>query len=429
MTDSDGDGGRQGRRRRVPLYVQIIVGMILGAVVGPVLGSRAAPLGELGKLVIQLIKAVATPLVFLAIVNAILRTEIRGRAGVRMLVLASINATIALGLGLLLANLFHPGRSLQALAPASAAPQIAAYADKKLDFVKTLAGYVPANLVQPFAENLILSVVLLALLLGFALRAIRREPDVAAGARMIDDGVAALLRVMEVVLGWVIRLAPIAVFGVVAKIVAEHGLSALKGLGTYVAIGLAGMGLHIAVTYQLWIRIGARLPLRRFWSEAKEPVIYAAGANSSLATLPLTVRALDRLGVSRASSALGAMVGTNLNNDGIILYEGLAVLVVAQAHGLELGLGQQVIAAATCLAAAMGVAGVPEAGFISLAVVLNTVGLPIDILPLLLTVDWILGRARSVTNVLSDMVLSIMVDRGRDASAEVRPVPVNDQAV
>ena len=400
-------------RIRIPLYVQIIIGMVIGGIVGPLLGARAAPLGELGKLVIQLIKAVATPLLFFAIVNAILRTELKGRAGLRMLGFATINACVALTIGLLLANVFHPGRSLQAVAPDSAAPALGAYADKKLDIVKTLAGYIPANLVQPFAENLILSVVLLALLLGFALRAIRGEPDVAPGARTIEDAVAAMLRVTEVVLGWVIRLVPIAVFGVVAKTVAEHGFAPLKGLGIYVAVGLSGMALHVALTYQLWIRVGARLPLRRFWGEAKEPVVYAAGANSSLATLPLTVRALDRLGVSRASSTLGAMVGTNFNNDGIILYEGMAVLLVAQAHGLHLDLGQQLLAAGACLVAAMGVAGVPEAGIISLALVLNTVGLPIEILPLLLTVDWILGRARSVTNVLSDMVLSIMIDRGR----------------
>jgi Na+/H+-dicarboxylate symporter len=418
-TGPAGTGQKRGAGRvRVPLYLQIIIGMVIGGIVGPLLGARAAPLSELGKLVIQLIKAAATPLLFFAIVNAILRTEIKGRAGLRMLGFAAINACIALAIGMLLSNLFHPGLSLQAIAPGGAAPSLAAYADKKLDFVKTLAGYIPSNLVQPFADNLILSVVLLALLFGFALRAIRGEPDVTPGARTLDDAVAALLRVMEVVLGWVIRLVPIAVFGVVAKIVAEHGLAALKGLGIYVAIGLAGMGLHVALTYQLWIRAVARLPLRRFWSEAKEPVVYAAGANSSLATLPLTVRALDRLGVSRSSSTLGAMVGTNFNNDGIILYEGMAVLLVAQAHGLHLDFGQQLIAAGSCLVAAMGVAGVPEAGIISLALVLNTVGLPVDILPVLLTVDWILGRARSVTNVLSDMVLSIMIDRGR-----ARPEP------
>src|SRR4029079_15693608 len=98
MTEAGGD--RRGRGPRVPLYVQIIIGMVVGAIVGPLLGARAAPLGELGKLVIQLIKAAATPLVFFAIVNAILGTEIKGRAGVRMLVLAAINASIALAIGL-----------------------------------------------------------------------------------------------------------------------------------------------------------------------------------------------------------------------------------------------------------------------------------------------------------------------------------------
>ena len=125
----------------------------------------------------------------------------------------------------------------------------------------------------------------------------------------------------------------------------------------------------------------------------------------------MTLRALDRLGVGRASSTLGACVGTNFNNDGILLYEGMAVLFVAQASGIDLSLGQQVIAAGVSMVAAMGVAGVPEAGFVSLAIVLGTVGLPVDWLPLLLTVDWIVARGRSVANVLSDMMLSILVDR------------------
>jgi DAACS family dicarboxylate/amino acid:cation (Na+ or H+) symporter len=173
--------------------------------------------------------------------------------------------------------------------------------------------------------------------------------------------------------------------------------------------------VQIVVVYHLMLWLFARLSPRRFWAAAREPVVYAVGANSSLATLPLTLGALDKLGVSRSSSALGACVGTNFNNDGIILYEGMAVLFVAQAHGLDLSLGQQLVAAASCLIAAMGVAGVPEAGLISLALVLNTVGLPLEILPLLLTVDWIVGRARSVNNVLADMVLSILVDsRTRD---------------
>jgi DAACS family dicarboxylate/amino acid:cation (Na+ or H+) symporter len=135
--------------------------------------------------------------------------------------------------------------------------------------------------------------------------------------------------------------------------------------------------------------------------------VYALGTNSSLATLPLTLEALDRLNVPKAASRLGACVGTNLNNDGIILYEAMAVLFVAQAYGIDLSLGEQLAAALMSLAAAIGVAGVPEAGVISLSLVLTAVGLPLEIVPLLLTVDWIIARMRSATNVLSDMTVSI----------------------
>jgi DAACS family dicarboxylate/amino acid:cation (Na+ or H+) symporter len=402
--------------RRIPLSLQIIVAMALGLLVGPLLGGSAAPLGEIGKLVIQLIKAVAAPLVFFAIVHAILTTEIPGRAGLRMLAFAFINGSVALTIGLLLSNLIKPGRLLEHL-PKTDVGAAAAYADKKIDILKTFAGFFPSSVVQPFADNFILSVVMLALLLGFALRALKarrndESAEVLAGIAAIEAGVAALRRVMELVLGWIIALLPFAVFGVVARTVAEHGYSPLHGLVAYLGVGLLGMGLHIAIWYQLLLLALSAIALRRFWAEAKEPAVYALGANSSLATLPITLRALDRLGVSRSASALGACVGTNFNNDGIILYEGMAVLFVAQAHGIDLSLGQQLLAAGACLVAAMGVAGVPEAGLISLALVLGTVGLPVEILPLLLTVDWILGRARSATNVLSDMVLSIMTDRG-----------------
>jgi len=407
-------------RRPIPLSLQIVAAMVVGAILGPLLGARAAPLGEIGKLVIQLIKAAATPLLFFAIVQAIVKTEVKGRAGLRMMGLAMLNASVAVAIGILLSNLIKPGSHLE-IAREVAPGAAASYADKKIELMKIVSGLIPTNLVSPFAENLVLPVVLLALLFGFALRRLRKEEGsegVRAGVKVIEDATAAMQRLMEVLLGWVIRLVPLAVFGVVGKTVAEHGFAPLKGLAMYLFVGLLGMTLHVVVWYQLLIVVWARMPLRRFWGQARDPMIYSIGANSSLATLPLTLAALDRLRVARSSSALGACVGTNLNNDGIILYEGMAVLFVAQAHGLGLDLGQQLLAAGACLVAAMGVAGIPEAGFISLALVLNTVGLPVEILPLLLTVDWVLGRARSGVNTLSDMVLSLLIDRGRAPAAD-----------
>lgn len=398
-------------KQRFPLYAQIIVALVLGLVLGPVLGERAAPLGELGRLVVQLIKGVATPLLFFAIISAILRAEIAGRGALRMLGAAILNASLALFIGLLISNVLQPGRHLAALARAASPADSSRFAQREIDFLGTLSSYIPADIVTPFSQNLILSVILIALLVGFGLRRVRDELK-GTNAPDVEGAAAVLLRLFEVMLTWITKLIPLAVFGVVCKAVGEHGYAPLRGLGVYVGVGVLGLFVHVVVVYHAWLRFVLRLSLRRFWREAREPVVYALGTNSSLATLPVTLRALDRLGVSRGASALGACVGTNLNNDGIILYEGMALLFVAQASGIPLSIAEQVIAAAVCMFAAMGVAGVPEAGFISLALVLNTLKLPIEILPLLLSVDWIIARARSVTNVLSDMLLSLIVDGG-----------------
>ncbi len=408
-----------------PLSAQIAIAMALGLVLGPILGKSAGPLGEAAKLVIQIIKAVAAPLLSLAIVNAILKTEVGWRAGIRMLGFAMLNGTLALTLGVALSNLLRPGDTLRdAVAGGLSTPPDAAYAGKKIDFLKVLTGHVPDSTAKPFVENAVIGIVLLSLLFGFGMRRAKAE-QIARGETAylaVESGVTTLLSATEQVLGWVVRLVPIAVFAVVAKTVGEHGYAPFAGLGVYVAVGLLGLLLHVVFVYQFWM-VFYGVGLRNFWRSAREPVIYAAGANSSLATLPLTLRALDRLKVSKSASTLGACVGTNLNNDGIILYEGMAVLFVAQASGLELALAQQLVIAAICMVAAMGVAGVPEAGFISLALVLNTVNLPIEVLPLLLSVDWVVARARSMTNVLSDMVLSILVDGRRSTRSTPEKTP------
>jgi DAACS family dicarboxylate/amino acid:cation (Na+ or H+) symporter len=409
--------------RSFPTYLQVIAAMAAGAALGPLLGKEAVNLGAIGAVTIALIKAVATPLLFLAILRAVVTTQVSGGAIGRMLAIATINVSMAITIGLCISNLLRPGDHLAPLI-ASAPKTQADYASKQLDLMQTVRGFIPNDLVTPFQTNSVLSVVLLALLFGFALRSVRRETHdqtgaMAHGAVLLEQGIEAMFRVTEVILGWVLKLIPLAVFGVVAKTVGEHGFAPLAGLSFYVVAGLLGLSLHALLTYQAWILFWVRIPLRRFWSAAREPMAVAFGCNSSLATLPVTLRALDKLGVSRASSALGACVGTNLNNDGIVLYEGMAALLVAQAHGVHLGIAQQLMIALVCMIAAMGVAGVPEAGFISLAIVLNAAQLPLDLLPMLLTVDWVIARGRSVANVLSDMVLSISLDRG--SSAQVLP--------
>jgi len=251
------------------------------------------------------------------------------------------------------------------------------------------------------------------LLLGFALRSLKPDASLTSLILGAEGAAKVSLRVTEVVVTWIVRLIPLAVFSVVVQTVGRAGVEGLHNLGYYVALGLAGLALHILITHHAWL-LYLRQPIRQFWRAAREPVVYAMGTNSSLATLPLTLKALDRLKVSRASSTLGACVGTNFNNDGILLYEAMAALMVAQALGYRLSFSSQITVAFLSMIAAMGIAGVPEAGFISLAVVLTTLGLSVEALPLLLTVDWIIARGRSVVNVLSDMVVSLAIE-GRKA--------------
>jgi Na+/H+-dicarboxylate symporter len=395
-------------RRSLPMTAKILIAMSLGAVLGPLLGPSATYVGSLGVIVIQLIKAVATPLVFLVIVRAVATSNVRGGAFLRVLGVATINVSAALTIGLSLSNLVRPGDRLSLLHVGHSD----AFVNQRFDWAATLRSFFPQNIVTPFAENAIFSVVILALLFGFALRVLGGEgPEAFTKSRSILDLISGLYRIIEIILGWILHLIPFAVFAVVTKTVGEHGFGPLRGLTLYVLVGLSGLAIHSLLIFQLWVALYARIPLRRFWTEAREPMAVAFGSNSSLATLPVTLRALDRLGVSRSSSAVGACVATNLNNDGIVLYEGMAALLVAQAAGIDLSLAQQLLVALFSVVAAMGVAGVPEAGFISLALVLNAANLPLELLPLLLTVDWIVARGRSVVNVLSDMVLSIVLDK------------------
>jgi Na+/H+-dicarboxylate symporter len=390
------------------LTARIVVAMAAGMLVGVAFGAQLAPLGLVGKLFIQLLKVMAVPLVFFSIVDALISTQIAWRAAGRLLVIVLINTSIALLIGLTLSNIIQPGRYFEARIEATA-PMMPVQVDP-INFEKVLMSMVPTSIVGPFAENNVISVVLLSLLIGTALRqhlsGSKADYELVQAQRLIRT----ILSVWNSGLMLLVRLVPIAVFCVTARTVGEFGFAPFRGLALYITLAIVGMCIQIMCVYPLWIRFVGGRSLRSVLSAAKKPVVYAFGTNSSLATLPLTLEALDSLHVSKSASRLGACVGTNLNNDGIVLYEAMAVLFVAQAFGLELTVGQQVTAALMSLVAAIGVAGVPEAGVVSLSLVLTAVGLPLEVVPVLLTVDWIVARMRSVTNVLSDFTVSIGID-------------------
>jgi len=393
---------------KTPLYLQTLVAMILGIVVGSVFGDRLGPLSELSKLIIQWIKILATPLLFFAILDGILNGQMKGKGVKAMLAVSAVNATCAISIALVISNFFHAGKYLQ-LKPVEGAGD---YAKKGWDWSQAVASFVPESLVGPFVNNAVPALILIAILFGVAGRVIEKHasPEERQALGIARAGLQLLIRILLKAMEWIIHLVPLAVFASVAKMVGQHGFAVLGGLGAYLVVTISGMAIQIAVVYQSWIVFVARKNLLAFWRAAREPALYSFGVNSSLATLPVTLKALDRIGVSPASARLAACVGTNLNNDGILLYEVVAAFFIAQAHGIDISLFHQVALAVICVMATIGVAGIPEAGIISLFLVLSTAGLPAESLPLLLTVDWVVARCRSVTNVLADMTVGVAVD-------------------
>jgi Na+/H+-dicarboxylate symporter len=391
---------------------RILLAMMLGGLAGTALGPQIHGIGQVGNVVIGLIKMLAAPLILFAVLDAFLRSAVRARSGLFMVGIATVNAAFALTIAMTLANSLLPGRFLAVPGGTPSAPGFLPGV-RPVRFLDDLLALLPTNLVDPFRTNAIVPVVVLAVLAGAALRRYKDE-QVTAGGRdylVIEQLVKGVLVILERMLGWVVALLPLAVFAVMAQTVGTQGLAALRGLGVYLGVVILGLALHVGLVYHVWILFVARVPLRAFWKALRAPLACAAGSSSSLATLPVTLRSLRTMGVSDGSARMSVCVAANLNHDGILLYELMAALIVAQAFGVPLTFGQQLTVAGVCVLAGVGIAGVPEAGLISLAIVLTSARLPLDLLPLLLSVDWLLGRCRAMTNVMGSMVGAVVLDR------------------
>lgn len=426
------------RRPHLPLYARVLLGVAAGIALGVIfktgpilLGLRNDDLGQLGLLVIRLLKTLAVPLILFAILDAFLRVEISARRGAWLVLICLINVSVAFAIGLLLLNTIRPGDQWRGrlndiagvveheTSSLSAAKPEAPKAT--LDPLKNIAGYVPESLVEPFAKNNVITVVLLGLLGGAALRKVktRREAEGNAASFLpLERFIESVYQTLIQMLHWVVQVVPFAVFGVVAQVVGRSGIAVFHALGGFLGVILLGLGIHSLIYYPLvaWL-IGRKSP-RVYIGHGADAILTGLSCNSSLATVPVTLRCLtEKMGVSDEAARLAACVGTNLNNDGITLYEAMAALFLAQAYGFDLSLGQQAVVVLASLMAGIGVAGIPEAGLIVLPLVLAAAGLPEQLIvvaiPLILPVDWIIARARSGVNVMSDMLVAILLDRRR----------------
>ena len=402
---------------RLPLYVRIIIGLIIGLVIGVMLnwaGASASWIalpGMISGIILRLLGALAPPLILIAVLDTLIKARLAGGVVPRMIFLLILNTVVAIGIGLLVANVIRPGAWADrgAFAAPTQTSEPGAYP------VSSLLDNIPGSLFKPLVDNNVIGVILIAAGFGVALRRLEAE-DRQIAERMVSVAFKAIV----IVLHWVIELVPIGVMGIVATEVGTHGFGAFKALFAFVLAVVVALLLQLGY-YLVRIGVGTWVRPWNVMSGMRDAMVMAFSTDSSTATMPVTYRCLkENVGIREESARMGALVGTNFNNDGTALYEAMAALFISQLLGRHLGIGQQILVVLTSIVASVGAAGIPEAGIVTMALVFGAVGLPKEYIGLLLTVDWFLDRCRTVVNMMGDVNVSCMLDgKTPPAKAEI----------
>ena len=384
--------------RRLPLYARIVVALILGVAAGELLPETYARMLDVpARMILRVLGAVAPPLILMAVMRALITARVKGRLAGKLFMLLALNTVVAILIGLTVANVIRPGR--HASLPPGDTPRLGG------NPLAQLLDNVPSSLVRPLVENNVIGVIILAVTFGLAARRLE-----AARMQQVLVAVEAGFEMILIVLHWIIALVPLAVFCKVAFVVGTEGFAPFLALGWFIVAVIVALALQAAY-YLIRVRFASWVRPVDLLRGTRDALAMAFSTASSTVTMPLTYACLrEKVGLREEAASLGALVGSNLNNDGTALYEAMAALFVAQMTGTTLSLSQQTMVVLTSIVASVGAAGIPEAGLVTMTLVFSAVHLPTGYIALLLPVDWFLDRCRTAINIMGDMNVSCILD-------------------
>ncbi len=341
-------------------------------------------------------QALATPFIFVAITHTLMDADVTGRMARRLAYLALSNTLVAVCIGLFVGAVAKPG--------VNSGFNIPTYALQR-DALGSLTAQVPRTLFQPLLDNHILFTVLIAVAFGMALRMARQEQikERHKDYQVVGAVLSSIYRSLTIMLNWVVALVPFAVFAAAAELVGTRHWRDFQSLFHFFAAVLFALFLQISFyLIRLWFR--AAMPPQKFLRGAWAAVLTAFSTASSAATIPITYTSVrDRVGVRERSARLGVLVGAHFNRDGTALYEAITPIFIAQALGRHLDFTQQIVIVFMAIIACIAAPGVPQAGLVTMVLVLKAVDLPIWCIGWLLPLDWLLDRFRTAVNVLGGM--------------------------
>lgn len=393
------------------LHTQVLIAMALGVAAGLLLGPYVPYTAFLGKIFLLLLKMIIVPLILASIVVGVASVgDVKrlGAVGGKTVLYYMTTTAIAVIIGLILVNIIKPGvgagQTLTELPP-----EIAVRMEQNQSLPGFLDSQIDVMIQNPFAalaEMQPISIIFFAILLGAVTTTMKER------AKPLIDLFTSLNEAMIIMTHWVMKLAPLGVFALVANTVAESGIGVLASLAKYCITVLVGLGVHCAVLLFVFLRTLGRARILAFLSGVRTPLSIAFSTSSSSATLPITLdSAKQNLGVSEKVSDFVLPLGATINMDGTALYESVAAVFIAQCYGIQLDIGQQVIIFLTATLAAIGAAGIPSAGMITMGIVLTAIGLPLEGAALIYGVDRFLDMVRTTINVMGDAVGTVVIAR------------------
>lgn len=392
--------------KKLSLTWQITIGLVLGIILGLLLQNHAdiavSYIKPIGTVYLNLIKMVVVPVVLLSIMQGIISLQdIRrvGSIGIKTVVYYTLTTALAVTVGLIFANVLNVGAGY--ILPVG---ELTYQASEAPSFIDTLVNIFPSNAFAPLVSATMLQVIVIAVFFGFGVILAGEKGKFAAD--IIDSFAEVSFRVMNLIIG----MSSVGVFALITPVVASNGPAVLLPLLKVVLVAYTGYIVHILIVYSASVKvIGGMSPIR-FFREMSRSMLFAFSSASSVGVLPFNLEATGKLGVRREISSFVLPLGATINMDGTAIYQGVCAIFIAQIFGIELTFAQQISIILTATLASIGTAGVPGSGMIMLAMVLQSVGLPLEGIALVAGIDRILDMGRTVVNITGDASCAVCVN-------------------
>ena len=399
------------------LSIQIFIALVLSVVCGLIAGPDNLPfitkwIAPIGTIFINLIKMMIVPVVFCSLIVGVtsLGGDSRklGRISVRTIILYLVTTAIAIIIGFAVAGVIQPGMGLEAVG--KAAPKV----KEAPTIMQDLVNMIPTNPIASMAKADILPVIIFALFVGVAITKINES-----GNQVLTNFFTAAAEVCYNVISMVMKFAPYGVFALLLPVVCKNGPKVLLPLLSVIACAAIGSILHCVIVYSSLASFGGGISPLKFFRGMSEAMMLAFTTCSSSGTLPVNMKnAQEKLGLSREVTSFVLPLGATINMDGTAIYMGVCTCFIANVFGIHLGMNDIIMVIFTGTLASIGTAGVPGAGLIMLAMVLQSVQLPLEGLALVAGIDRVLDMFRTTVNITGDVAVASVVDRAERKLAE-----------